>query len=174
MGSGPQSLGKSWTENRAQSPSPSPSSEPGATTSPRSRPWSLSFTSHTKQEAERARGPRNLFRGAEQYFREPVAEDCGRLGRGAVSPRPCYCEQLGGGWPRQCPPLRGRGWRRPTGVCACAVRTGSRSLSPSLEARTFFLRSASQCPGVFLFCLMPTPSDPSPWLHPSHFLRPAF
>lgn len=90
-----------------------------------------------------ARGPRNRFRGAEQYFRESVTGDCSRLGRGAVPPGPCCCEQLGGGGPRPCSWLPGRSPRRSLGVCACAVRPRFRLLPPFLKTLTLQLCAAT-------------------------------
>lgn len=123
-----------------------------------------------------ARGPRNRFRGTEQYFRESVTGDCSHLGRGAVPPGPCCYEQLGGGWPRPCSRLLGRSPRRSLGVCACAVRPGSRLLPPFLKTLTLLLCAATHL-NIFessLFRSLPRPSHPSPSLHPSHFFRPAF
>lgn len=79
-----------------------------------------------------------------------------------MPPGPCCCEQLGGGWPRLCPPLPRGGPRRPLGVCACAVR----SLPPSLEARTFSSArhlnmpeppSSARCPDPLTLSLGCTP-----------------
>lgn len=148
MGSGSKGSGKSREENkhvaRLHHPLsvrvPAPRCPP---TSPRSRLRSLNSTSHTEREAERARGERNCFRGTEQDFRERVAEDGRRFGRGALPAGPCCCEPLGGGWPRLCGSLRSPRPMRPLGGCACAVRSGPCSSPPSLQARAFPLGVAT-------------------------------
>lgn len=147
MGSGPKGSRKLGKENQRVTRIHHPLSVPTLEPPPHlARGLGLSVPRLTERKAERAGGPRNRFRGAEQYFRESVAEYCSGSGRGAVPPGPCCCGQLGGGWLRPCRRLRGRGPRRPPGVCACAVRSGSRSPPPSRPGRrTFFLlRAATQ------------------------------
>lgn len=51
----------------------------------------------TEKEPEGARGPRDHFRSARQYFRELGAEDCGPFTWWSLLLLPCCYEPLGGG-----------------------------------------------------------------------------